>query len=319
MMDQIQILAFRGSEALRALQLKIDEFAFDIPVNFDIKKQYNVRCVFELVNEEPLYPESILGEVVAKGRCGEKVIGREAKIIFKGDSFFNHEINLPFKGLNYVIEVRLFEDRPVHNYEVLQAVPAPTDMLTLYFTFSTKGFATHPASNIQKHFDGYSHLGFFLADLAEMKEVIFAEYGNKKLDLIEVFSNTELIDRLFEKQVFMIIWGIKPFTYPIYSADDPDILGPLAGEAFEQEGLFRIREDIRELSLVPGHKLRDWPDFLDEDWPEIKLQGRGVKTHLSPCLLMDADAEVVITSFVVFRSEGAIQHSQPLLNIDFEG
>ena len=96
-------------------------------------------------------------------------------------------------------------------------------------------------------------------------EVIYKEYGNKKLDLVEIFSNTEIINKLFEEQVIMIVWGINPYSYPIYSADNPDILKPLVGEEFDHEGIFKIREDIKELSLIPGHNLGDWPALLKED------------------------------------------------------
>lgn len=315
-MDRIQVFAFRGSKFLQNLQLEVDEDTFDIAVDLPLKKQYNVRCIFELANESPSYPGHILGKEIASVRCAEKVIDAETKLFFHPNDPLNHEIKLPFERQNYIIELRIFEDSPVHHYGVLDAVPIPTDILALYFTFSKKELSPNTATAIQKYFDGYSHLGFCLGALEYIKEVIYKEYGNKKLDLVEIFSNTEIINKLFEEQVIMIVWGINPYSYPIYSADNPDILKPLVGEEFDHEGIFKIREDIKELSLIPGHNLGDWPALLKEDWPKIRLKGRGVKTYLKPYSLRDPASEVVITSFVVFRSEGAINKSQPLLNVD---
>ena len=63
-----------------------------------------------------------------------------------------------------------------------------------------------------KYFDSYNYLGFILVDLAKMEEIITRKYGNRKLDLIDEFSNTELIDELFSQEIIMITWGIHPLS-----------------------------------------------------------------------------------------------------------
>ena len=65
-----------------------------------------------------------------------------------------------------------------------------------------------------------------------MEEIITRKYGNRKLDLIDEFSNTELIDELFSQEIIMITWGIHPYSYPIYSSENVDSICPFYIEEF---------------------------------------------------------------------------------------
>ncbi|MFL0185061.1 hypothetical protein, partial [Tenacibaculum maritimum] len=162
----------------------------------------------------------------------------------------------------------------------------------------------------------YSHLGFFLVEIDRMNEVLYKEYGSKELDLVHEFSNSHIIEELFKEEIIMIVWGINPYAYPIYSSENPNNIIPLLGREFEEEGVFNIREDIKELSLIPGHELRSYPSFLNKDWKKIKLEGKGKKTYLKPYLLEDSNLETVLTSFLIYREEGTLKESKPLVNVD---
>ena len=65
-MERIKTIAFRGSNDLIAnLQLCIDRISYTIPdVMNRISGQYNVRCVFEKVENQLAFNDSILGELM---------------------------------------------------------------------------------------------------------------------------------------------------------------------------------------------------------------------------------------------------------------
>ena len=88
------------------------------------------------------------------------------------------------------------------------------------------------------------------------------------------------------------------------------------GREYKQEGRFYIKEDIRELSLIPGYELRKWPEFTQKEWTKISLNGKGKIVHLTPYILEDSEFETVLVSFLIHRSEGCLKESIPLLNVN---
>ena len=88
------------------------------------------------------------------------------------------------------------------------------------------------------------------------------------------------------------------------------------GRKFSQEGCFRIKEDIKELSLIPGYALRKWPEFTQKEWTKISLYGKGEIVHLTPYILEDSEFETVSVSFLIHRSKGDLKESIPLLNVN---
>lgn len=318
-MNTTKVIATRGGEnILNKLYLTIDGKKNSISCDRVLNKQYNIRFIIEIVEEKLSYTDEILGDKLVDSSLGEFLIKPDSEIILSNeDSSFNNKLNfnLAFDKECFV-GVKIYESNPINSHGALEVIPVPTDIINVYVYFSETKKVNEKTDDIQYVFDGYNHLGFFLVDLPRMKKVIELEYGKKELDLVVEFSTSELIDKLFEEEIIMIVWGINPYTYPIYSSEYSKLIKPLLGEEFKQESIFNIDEKINELSIVPGYELSTWPKFLEKEWPKIKLQGKGKKTYLKPFCLKNDDSETVITSFLVYREEGILEKNEPLLNVD---
>lgn len=313
MKENIKVGAFRITKnEIDKFNLIIDDERTSMSLNYSLlDSSYNVRCIMEMADSKLSYPDKSLGKLVEVFELANKSI--KEKVIF---SLNNQDTEYLIKG-EYNVVIKVFEDLPVHQYAVLDALPIPTSLLTIYVYFYNPIHETVKfQSNINKYFDGFSHLGFFLTDLNEMKRVISEKYGDVELDLINEFTTTDLIDTLFEEEIIIITWGINPYTYPIYSTDNVEIMEPLLGQKFHQEGIFNIKENLTELSLIPGHELKNWPNFLNEDWKKFPLYGKGKKTHLIPYTLKDDENETVLASFLIYKEEGFVEESVPLLNVN---
>jgi len=239
----------------------------------------------------------------------------DIRLLSPNSGLSEHKIDFSLQG-EFNIGVKIFKDKPVHTLPAIDVLPIPVEIITIYFYFSEMKLNENLVYSISdKYFDSYDYLGFCLVDLPKMNEIITRKYGNQKLDLIDEFSNTELIDELFEEEIIIITWGIHPYSYPIYSTEDTDSIRPLLGRKFSQEGCFRIKEDIKELSLIPGYALRKWPEFTQKEWTKISLYGKGEIVHLTPYILEDSEFEAVSVSFLIHRSKGDLKESIPLLNV----
>ena len=319
-MERIKTIAFRGGNDLIAnLQLCIDRISCTIPdVMNRISGQYNVRCVFEKVENQLTFSDSILGELINQTYFGKVYINDKSdiRLLSPNSSLSEHKIDFSLQG-EFNIGVKIFKDKPVHTLPAIDVLPIPVEIITIYFYFSEMKLNENLVYSISdKYFDSYDYLGFILVDLAKMEEIITRKYGNRKLDLIDEFCNTELIDELFSQEIIMITWGIHPYSYPIYSSENVDSIRPLLGREYKQEGRFYIKEDIRELSLIPGYELRKWPEFTQKEWTKISLNGKGKIAHLTPYILEDSEFETVLVSFLIHRSEGCLKESIPLLNVN---
>lgn len=319
-MGRIQTIAFRGGNDLIAnLQLCIDQISYTIPnVMNRLSGQYNVRCVFEKVENQLTFSDSILGELIDQAYLGKMHINDKSaiRLLSPNSGLSEHKIDFSLQG-EFNIGVKIFRDKPVHNLPAIDVLPIPVEIITIYFYFSEMELNESLVYSISdKYFDSYDYLGFILVDLAKMEEIITRKYGNQKLDLINEFSNTELIDELFSQEIIMITWGIHPYSYPIYSSENVDSICPLLGREYKQEGRFHIKEDIKELSLIPGYALRKWPEFTQNEWTKISLYGKGGIVHLTPYILEDSEFETISVSFLIHRSEGCLKESIPLLNVN---
>ncbi len=319
-MANIKTIAFRGgNDLIGDLQLCIGRSSYTVSnVMNSISGQYNVRCVFEKVENQSAFNDSILGELINHVHLGKVCMNDKSDIRLLSPNAVlpEYRIDLNLHG-EFNIGVKVFKDKPVHTLPVIDVLPIPVEIITIYFYFTEIGIKGNFGGFISdKYFDSYDYLGFCLVDLPKMKEIITQKYGNRKLDLIDEFSNTELIDELFNQEIIMITWGIHPYSYPIYSTEDTDFVRPLLGREFRQEGRFRIKEDIKELSLIPGYELRKWPEFAQKEWTKISLYGKGGIVHLTPYILEDSEFETVLVSFLIHRSEGNLNESIPLLNVN---
>lgn len=259
-MENIETIAFIGSSDLIGnLQLCIDHISYAIPnIMNSVSGQYNVRCVFEKVENQLTFSDSILGELINQEVLGKVYMNDKSdiRLLFPNGTLPEYRINMKLQG-EFNVGVKIFKDKPAQTLPFIDVLPIPVEIITIYFYFSeTKVNEKSDSFVFDKYFDSYDYLGFCLVDLPKMNEIITRKYGNQKLDLIDEFSNTELIDELFEEEIIIITWGIHPYSYPIYSTEDTDSIRPLLGRKFSQEGCFRIKEDIKELSLIPGYALR---------------------------------------------------------------
>lgn len=274
--------------------------------------------MFEKVENQLTFSDSILGELINQIYLGKVYINDKSdiRLLSPNSGLSEHKIDFSLQG-EFNIGVKIFKDKPVHTLPAIDVLPIPVEIITIYFYFSEMKLNENLAYSISdKYFDSYDYLGFILVDLAKMEEIITRKYGNRKLDLIDEFSNTELIDELFSQEIIMITWGIHPYSYPIYSSENVDSIRPLLGREYKQEGRFYIKEDIRELSLIPGYELRKWPKFTQKEWTKISLNGKGKIVHLTPYILEDSEFETVLVSFLIHRSEGCLKESIPLLNVN---
>lgn len=319
-MKNIKTIAFRsGNDFITDLQLSIGQIRYTMPrAGNSISGQYNVRCIFEKVENQLTFHDSLLGELINQTHLGRVHINEKSdiRLLSPNGVFPDYKIDFSLQG-EFHIGVKIFKDKPVHTLPFIDVLPMPVEIITIYFYFSETELNENRAyPKSEKYFDSYDNLGLFLVDLPKMEEIITRKYGNRKLDLVDEFSNTELIDELFNQEIIMITWGIHPYSYPIYSPEDANAIRPLLGRKFKQEGRFLIKEDINELSLIPGYELRRWPDFTQKEWPKIALHGKGKIVHLTPYFLADYELETVLVSFLIHRSEGTLTESIPLLNVN---
>ena len=289
-MERIKTIAFRGGNDLIAnLQLCIDRISYTIPdVMNRISGQYNVRCVFEKVENQLTFSDSILGELINQTYLGKVYINDKSdiRLLSPNSGLSEHKIDFSLQG-EFNIGVKIFKDKPVHTLPAIDVLPIPVEIITIYFYFSEMKLNENLVYSISdKYFDSYDYLGFILVDLAKMEEII------------------------------MITCVINPYSYHIYSSENVDSIRPLLGREYKQEGCFYIKEDIRELSLIPGYELRKWPEFTQKEWTKISLNGKGKIAHLTPYILEDSEFETVLVSFLIHRSEGCLKESIPLLNVN---
>ncbi|MFK7112914.1 hypothetical protein V3468_00505 [Flavobacterium oreochromis] len=305
-MEKLKTVAFRGSKSI--IELKINGNQFYIDTELKSLNDYNVRF---FINKE--YQNNFIDESI----FGTKIINN--KFLFKGqiDDFIitdYTEKNLISSNDEVNLSYNIYIDHPIHEYDVLKTIPLPTNILTIVVNFNST--INLPNFRIKKHFDAYSHLGFCLVDFERMKNIIDKSYGHRNLDLINEFTNTELIDKLFEEGVIIITWGIHPFTYTILSLDNDEQILDFFGKTYNEiKGVYNINESVNELSIIPGNLLKDWENVCLQSWPKIPLFGEGNKVILEPRKLTDTNDDVIIPSFLIYKTKEEISESV-LLNVD---
>lgn len=313
-MNEIQVVGRRGGkEIISKLILGIGDKSLVLP-EIDVESQYNIRYIFEV--GEITFADSVFGNKIQDLKYQDVTYTSDTAIFLKSsEGLLNVDVTLPVKESMRSIDVKIYHDKPVHDYGVLHTLPIPTEIITIYIIFGQDTISSEK-QKVQKYFDGYSHLGFALVDIHRFSKILTEEYGDKQVDLIEEFSTTEIVDKLFDAGSMIITWGINPYTYPVYSAIKSNEIETLLGEPFDQKGIYNIKEDIRELTIIPGHELRNWPALLENDFEKITLFGRGNSVILQPYYLEDDDFEKVISSFLIYREKTDNNDSVPLLNID---
>lgn len=156
------------------------------------------------------------------------------------------------------------------------------------------------------------NLGFFMVDLNLFSEFIRNEVGNEPVNLVDLFTTTDLVDKCFEEGNLIITWGIKPWHYYIQQMNNSIIFDECI-----VSGTYKIKEEIRELSVIPGEELLSWPACLEKTWPSIQLEGSGEKVDLALCTWSGALGNEMIPMYILQRSEEKVENVQPIINYSF--
>jgi len=255
----IEAFSGRGLGTVSDMVLSINDNTVELPVLPEIyNRQFNLRFFIEFPEEQVSFNETVLGTKIEHFDLEYFAVNGGKLDISSATNAINFEVDTSkITNGEYFLSCTVYHDKPIHHYPVLATLPIPTEILTYHFVFTKTQNVKLASFPVQKYFDGYSHLGFFLADLPKMKQIIEDKYGSKSLDLVDEFSNTTLIDDLFSAGVILIVWGVNPYTYPIFSAHKEDVsrLEIILGQAFTQKGIYRIDEGITKMSVVPGHEI----------------------------------------------------------------
>mmetsp|Transcript_19237 Transcript_19237/g.27827 ORF Transcript_19237/g.27827 Transcript_19237/m.27827 type:complete len:326 (+) Transcript_19237:90-1067(+) len=322
MSEKIQIIPFRGNTNLvDDLQLIVKESEFGIPAEpTNIDQQSNIRIILD--NTASRNVDAMLQDecLVSSSGIAELTVVSDAKLDVKfGNGLYAERIDIAIEEGVYHVTKKVYFERPIVNFPELNAIPIPVDLLTVHIKFEkvAESVSNEDAEpQIDAVFNAYSHLGFFLVDLPRFKGVLQEKYGNQLTDLVSELTTTELVEELFQQEIIMMVWGINPYTYPIYSTNEPVSILPVLGEEFGSVGLYNLDENITELSIIQGSALRNYPDFLNESWSKINIFGEGKKATLKPYQLKDKDGENVVTLFLIQRSSEVLEQPVPLMNVD---
>lgn len=156
------------------------------------------------------------------------------------------------------------------------------------------------------------NLGFFMVDLKLFSEFLSNEVGNEPINLVDLFTTTDLVDKCFEEGMLIITWGIKPWHYYIQAMNSSIIFDECL-----VSGTYKIKKEIKELSVIPGDELLTWPACLEKKWPIIQLEGAGEKMDLSLCTWSGALGNEITPMYILQRSEEKVENIQPIINYSF--
>ncbi|MCE9852790.1 hypothetical protein [Shewanella chilikensis] len=277
------------------------------------------KCFFqsELINE----PTLNVGMSVVEIFSGEFVAGSEEVVVFE-----NKEVDLRvlINDLNcgakyyYKVLAEIQTPEQIKGSQVLDSDFAvlESEVLNVRFVFCSFEFALNRTEELSWVYDSFSELGFFATDL-DMLDDYFSKLDSKVgNDLIEEFTTTELAGDIFKEGLGILCWGGTPWIYFVRSEDNCSIYGESTG----YEGNYFLREDIKELSVIPGEALRDWSLCRCRKWPKLKVYGEGrglsvkllIKNELTSTIRENTGIFSPILSYVLVRHNGD-SNSNPLL------
>ncbi|MBP0953802.1 hypothetical protein JTA33_25490 [Pseudomonas sp. 20GA0080] len=171
-------------------------------------------------------------------------------------------------------------------------------------------------------YDGYGQFGFFIANLDSMNRFLVSRYGDVDLDLIYEFTNTELANELFDKGIFILVWGLTPWHYYIHPLKDRlDSKSLPVKAAPDFYGSYKLDATISSFSVVSGAELTSWHTCLSKKWPEIYLPGESetveLELHVRYFDPVGGSYGPMLSTIILFRTEAPLP-LQPLLVADIE-
>jgi len=254
--------------------------------------------------------------------------GSSPKLLIQGCQLEFENITLE-RG-KFSVEVMVYLDIPIQQLDSEQAPQHIKDSFhysqVLNVTFSVSpieqeaiNFTTGLQSPI---YDGYGQFGFFIANLESMNSFLVSKYGYGDLDLVYELTNTELASELFEKGIFILVWGLTPWHYYIYPLKErSDSMNLPVKETPDFRGVYKLATTASRFSVVSGVELASWHGCLSKKWPEIYLPGESETTelelhvrHFDP---IDGSYGPMLSTIILFRSDDPLP-LQPLLAADIE-
>ncbi len=331
---------------LFCIEGKNNEISLPIP-NLNLGGE--IPCKFKLIidevvdNDKLLLDSKILGERIIRQTYQSVLISRGDQMTYSHENEYalneNEttrnamqegilEKNTLYSKMNdtlegeYDVQIQVFQKYPQEPQLFSdEAPPFLTDYEQKIKTISVYILLLKSSCNISKNkkltnlsvYGGLGHLGFFMTDLNVFSEFIKKEIGSQPVNLVELFSSTELVDKCFEEGILIITWGIKPWHYYIF-ADNASL-------DFDNEeivsGVYKLKNDIKELSVIPGNELINWPSCLKQEWPQIYLEGIGEKVSLSLHTRYGKLGNELIPAYILQRKSEEVKSTVPILNYSF--
>ncbi|CAI6052572.1 hypothetical protein PAECIP112173_01452 [Paenibacillus sp. JJ-100] len=160
-------------------------------------------------------------------------------------------------------------------------------------------------------FDSYGRRGFILADLDRLSKRVEELFGPGNHNLIEYFSEGRM-DVLLEEGLMVVVWGVTPWCYSLYSPPHEQAAHVLAldklGDGPERQAIYYIDPDVQQLSIIPANELALWANCIRKEWPVIDISGEGETLHLDLYVQIAESVndlhESPIPTFVMKRSVG---------------
>ncbi|WP_036127269.1 hypothetical protein [Lysinibacillus sphaericus] len=334
---------------IKDAHLKTKNLALEIPINETIS-EYDI-CRFKLIVEEVKNEDQLLLDSAILGKKITEKIYKDVSFFEQDFICYTHENNLELIKKNknetiqqalrdnvllkkisyrkdcielygeYNIKIQVFR-HGVHKPEFLSSESPPflTDYEQKVETVTVYVLIFKNTTDIKKNnkvfdssvYGSLGSLGFFMVDLKLFSELIRTEVGDEPLNLVELFTTTNLVDKCFEEGILIITWGIKPWHYYIQAMSNSILLDECI-----VRGTYKIKNEIKELSVIPGDELLTWPACLEKKWPIIRLEGTGEKIDLSLCTWSGELGNELIPMYILERSEERIENVNPIINYSF--
>ena len=285
------------------------------------------KVIVSLIDAEHKRPARSGNSRAISTEKSEWVLAQDSQpsLEYSGDSLrFNGE---SLSAGRYVVKVDIYLEAPlIHLKEVPEHLKDSlkySEVLNVIFQMvPASENISDPGSLPAPIYESYGNLGFFIADVDAMKSYVEKALGGGQHDLVKAFCSSELASELSELGLLAVVWGITPWTYYINCVDsikDLSYLISVGEEAFS--GVYKLRNDGRVLSVIPGDRLLDWPACLSEQWPKLPLSGAGeyldLKVFIREFDPFDGTYGPPLVNIVLCRTLEE-QEITPLLSMDLE-
>ncbi|WP_342551380.1 hypothetical protein [Paenibacillus sp. FSL R7-0652] len=251
-------------------------------------------------------------------------LAKDSRISIASNRGISHPVELdlaPYEAGEYELRIALHRRTPriaegplePEQLAMVKYAQVNTVHITLFPAAAPLFDAPSTAAWTRNHhvFDSYGRRGFILADLHRMAARVEQLFGPGNHNLIEYFTEGKL-DVLMEEGLMMVVWGLTPWCYSLYSPPTEQAADMLAldklGDGPERQAIYYIDPKVQQLSIVPANELAVWADCIQKDWPVIDIPGEGETLHLDLYVQIAESVnelhENPIPSFVLTRSTG---------------